>query len=164
MQGQVCDRILNPYLSGRQEEGPVVPRAPLPVACSQPLFLTPYPLNNGYWGWTPGALLLFLPCGPPLSLTRTIMPKAVGDQVPGQDEPTLSWGGGWRELVLILLLPGMGCPSEHAGSNPKARQKQEMWPCSAEVRGQAGEGLGIGMWGQLASSTRCLVQVGGDSG
>lgn len=35
------------------------------------------------------------PRGPPLSLTYTIVPKAVGDQVLGQAEPTLSWGGKW---------------------------------------------------------------------
>lgn len=43
--------------------------------------------------------------GPPLSLTHTITPKATGDQVLGQAEPTLNGGSDWRVLTLILAPP-----------------------------------------------------------
>lgn len=61
------------------------------------------------------------------------MPTAVGDQALAQTEPTLSWGGDWRELVLIELVlgrlsPVIGCLSYVQGPTAEQGKSREMQP------------------------------------
>lgn len=141
--GGVCDTRQNPQPISLGKTGvrrrlccpQGFQKAPSSVAGSRPLFLTPWSLNHALLERDPNWLFSCSSavCLPHPSHTQTC-PKPTGDQVLGQAEPTLSWGGDWKGLLPIPAPPrlsesSVGSPSWFAGFNPRARQEQRRVAC-----------------------------------
>lgn len=151
--GGVCDTRQNPQPISLGKTGvrrrlccpQGFQKAPSSVAGSRPLFLTPWSLNHALlerdsnWLFSCSSAVC-LPCP---SHTQTC-PKPTGDQVLGQAEPTLSWGGDWKGLLLIPAPPRLSpvwVPLRGLqGSNTGQGKSRDVWPACAWMKRQTSAG------------------------